>query len=91
MHITGWLLGKVEPEDSYLLLSWYVCFHQTLTCFYVFVYFIWGCICSIGLTIQANMYYKMLIGWTSQKIKDSYTVHNPFDFKHGTLLKKHLS
>lgn len=37
---------------------------------------------SAGLTIQANMYYKMLIGWTSQKIKDSYTVHNPFDFKH---------
>lgn len=37
---------------------------------------------SAGLTIQSNMYYKMLIGWTSQKIKDSYTVHNPFDFKH---------
>ncbi|KAJ4783344.1 hypothetical protein LUZ62_034590 [Rhynchospora pubera] len=37
---------------------------------------------SAGLTIQANMYYKMLIGWTSQKIKDSYTVRNPFDFKH---------
>ncbi|KAE8820911.1 cleavage and polyadenylation specificity factor subunit 3-II [Hordeum vulgare] len=37
---------------------------------------------SAGLTIQANMYYKMLIGWTSQKIKDSYTVHNPFEFKH---------
>ncbi|KAL5201692.1 hypothetical protein ABZP36_036046 [Zizania latifolia] len=37
---------------------------------------------SAGLTIQANMYYKMLIGWTSQKIKNSYTVHNPFDFKH---------
>ncbi|XP_062194444.1 cleavage and polyadenylation specificity factor subunit 3-II [Phragmites australis] len=37
---------------------------------------------SAGLTIQANMYYKMLIGWTSQNIKDSYTVHNPFDFKH---------
>jgi integrator complex subunit 11 len=36
-----------------------------------------------GLTIQANMYYKMLIGWTSQKIKESCTVHNPFDFKHG--------
>jgi hypothetical protein len=29
------------------------------------------------------MYYNMLIGWTSQKIKDSYRVHNPFDFKHG--------
>ena len=40
-------------------------------------------ICSIGLTIQANMYYKMLIGWTSQKIKDSHAVRNPFDFKHG--------
>lgn len=40
-------------------------------------------ICAIGLTIQANVYYKMLIGWTSQKIKDSHTVHNPFDFKHG--------
>uniref|UniRef100_A0A804NGW8 Cleavage and polyadenylation specificity factor subunit 3-II n=1 Tax=Zea mays TaxID=4577 RepID=A0A804NGW8_MAIZE len=39
-------------------------------------------ICAIGLTIQANVYYKMLIGWTSQKIKDSHTVHNPFDFKH---------
>uniref|UniRef100_A0A0D9XDG2 Metallo-beta-lactamase domain-containing protein n=2 Tax=Leersia perrieri TaxID=77586 RepID=A0A0D9XDG2_9ORYZ len=37
---------------------------------------------SAGLTVQANMYYKMLIGWTSQKIKNSYTVHNPFDFKH---------
>nr|CAB3457001.1 unnamed protein product [Digitaria exilis] len=37
---------------------------------------------SAGLTIQANMYYKMLIGWTSQKIKDSHAVHNPFDFKH---------
>ncbi|KAM0825201.1 hypothetical protein ACQ4PT_069710 [Festuca glaucescens] len=41
---------------------------------------------SAGLTIQANMYYKMLIGWTSQKIKDSYTIHNPFDFKHGFLI-----
>ncbi|XXG51185.1 hypothetical protein AAC387_Pa02g5014 [Persea americana] len=37
---------------------------------------------SAGLTIQANMYYKMLIGWTSQRIKDSYSIHNTFDFKH---------
>jgi len=36
-----------------------------------------------GLTIQANMYYKMLIGWTSQKIKDTYSTHNAFDFKNG--------
>ncbi|XP_015578956.2 cleavage and polyadenylation specificity factor subunit 3-II [Ricinus communis] len=37
---------------------------------------------SAGLTIQANMYYKMLIGWTSQKIKETYTSRNAFDFKN---------
>ncbi|XP_049935153.1 cleavage and polyadenylation specificity factor subunit 3-II [Nymphaea colorata] len=37
---------------------------------------------SSGLTIQANMYYKMLIGWTNQKVKDACVTHNPFDFKH---------
>ncbi|KAJ0981046.1 hypothetical protein J5N97_009301 [Dioscorea zingiberensis] len=37
---------------------------------------------SAGLTIQANMYYKMLISWTSQKIKDTYATRNAFDFKH---------
>ncbi|XP_028550824.1 cleavage and polyadenylation specificity factor subunit 3-II [Dendrobium catenatum] len=37
---------------------------------------------SAGLTIQANMYYKMLIGWTSQKIKEAYGTRNAFDFKH---------
>ncbi|KAF8378587.1 hypothetical protein HHK36_029935 [Tetracentron sinense] len=35
-----------------------------------------------GLTIQANMYYKMLISWTSQKVKDTYATRNAFDFKH---------
>lgn len=39
-----------------------------------------------GLTIQANMYYKMLINWTSQKIKETYATHNAFDFKNGTKL-----
>lgn len=37
---------------------------------------------SAGLTLQANMYYKMLINWTSQKVKDSYATRNAFDFKH---------
>ncbi|KAL8142086.1 hypothetical protein V2J09_015118 [Rumex salicifolius] len=37
---------------------------------------------SSGLTIQANMYYKMLISWTSQKLKETYMTHNAFDFKH---------
>lgn len=36
-----------------------------------------------GLTIQANMYYKMLINWTSQKVKETYATRNPFDFKKG--------
>ncbi|KAG9139111.1 hypothetical protein Leryth_024760 [Lithospermum erythrorhizon] len=37
---------------------------------------------SAGLTIQANMYYKMLINWTSQKVKEAYATHNAFDFKN---------
>ncbi|KAL4196826.1 hypothetical protein AMTRI_Chr04g185090 [Amborella trichopoda] len=37
---------------------------------------------SAGLTIQANMYYKILIGWTSQKVKDAYVTRNAFDFKN---------
>ncbi|XP_031278878.1 cleavage and polyadenylation specificity factor subunit 3-II [Pistacia vera] len=37
---------------------------------------------SAGLTIQANMYYKMLISWTSQKVKETYATHNAFDFKN---------
>ncbi|KAL9256140.1 Cleavage and polyadenylation specificity factor subunit 3-II-like protein [Drosera capensis] len=37
---------------------------------------------SAGLTVQANLYYKMLINWTSQKVKESFTTRNAFDFKH---------
>lgn len=37
-----------------------------------------------GLTLQANMYYKMLISWTSQKVKETYSTRNAFDFKNGT-------
>ncbi|CAD5317871.1 unnamed protein product [Arabidopsis thaliana] len=37
---------------------------------------------SSGLTIQANMYYKMLISWTSQNVKEKHNTHNPFDFKN---------
>ncbi|XP_011098501.1 cleavage and polyadenylation specificity factor subunit 3-II isoform X1 [Sesamum indicum] len=37
---------------------------------------------SAGLTIQANMYYKVLINWTSQKVKDTYATRNAFDFKN---------
>lgn len=37
---------------------------------------------SSGSTIQANMYSKMLISWTSQKVKEAYTTRNAFDFKH---------
>ncbi|QCD95388.1 integrator complex subunit 11 [Vigna unguiculata] len=37
---------------------------------------------SAGLTVQVNAYYKMLISWTSQKIKDTYSKHNAFDFKN---------
>ncbi|XP_057533361.1 cleavage and polyadenylation specificity factor subunit 3-II [Amaranthus tricolor] len=37
---------------------------------------------SGGLTIQANMYFKMLINWASQKVKKAYATRNVFDFKH---------
>ncbi|VFQ97870.1 unnamed protein product [Cuscuta campestris] len=37
---------------------------------------------SAGLTVQANMYYKMLINWTSQKVKSTSTICNAFDFKN---------
>eukprot|EP01018_Ginkgo_biloba_P021793 Gb_26095 [translate_table: standard] len=37
---------------------------------------------SAGLTIQANIYYKLLISWTNQKVKDTYVTRNTFDFKH---------
>ncbi|KAK6159629.1 hypothetical protein DH2020_006943 [Rehmannia glutinosa] len=37
---------------------------------------------SAGLTIQANLYYKVLINWTSQKVKDTYVTRNAFDFKN---------
>lgn len=36
-----------------------------------------------GLTMQANVYYKLLISWTNQKVKDTYVTRNTFDFKHG--------
>ena len=42
-------------------------------------------ICS-GLTMQATVYYKLLISWTSQKVKDTCVTRNTFDFKHGTVL-----
>lgn len=48
-----------------------------------------GFICS-GLTIQANMYYKMLISWTSQKVKETYATHNAFDFKNGNYAFNYL-
>ncbi|KAJ7530618.1 hypothetical protein O6H91_14G010800 [Diphasiastrum complanatum] len=40
---------------------------------------------SAGLTMQANVYYKLLISWTNQKVKDTYVTRNTFDFKHGML------
>ncbi|KAM7270561.1 hypothetical protein ACFE04_029775 [Oxalis oulophora] len=37
---------------------------------------------SAGLTLQANTYYKMLISWTSQKVKETYAKNNAFEFKN---------
>lgn len=40
-----------------------------------------------GLTIQANMYSKMLTNWTSQKMKEACATRNAFDFKHGMVIE----
>lgn len=61
------VLPSVSP-----LNSWILQIHTTGFEFYI-----------SGLTIQANMYYKILISWTSQKIKETYATRNAFDFKHG--------
>lgn len=45
---------------------------------------------SAGLTIQANMYYKMLINWTSQQLKETYPNGNAFDFKHVSKFDRSL-
>ncbi|KAL6579936.1 Cleavage and polyadenylation specificity factor subunit 3-II [Orobanche minor] len=45
---------------------------------------------SAGLTIQANFYYKVLINWTSQKVKDTYATRNPFDFKNVSSFDRSL-
>jgi integrator complex subunit 11 len=37
---------------------------------------------SAGLTEKANMYYKLFINWTNQKIKNTFVKRNMFDFKH---------
>lgn len=38
---------------------------------------------SAGLVEKANLYYKLFINWTSQKIKKTFvTKRNMFDFKH---------
>jgi integrator complex subunit 11 len=37
---------------------------------------------AAGLTEKANLYYKLFIGWTNQKIKKTFVRRNMFDFKH---------
>mmetsp|Transcript_4763 Transcript_4763/g.9038 ORF Transcript_4763/g.9038 Transcript_4763/m.9038 type:complete len:660 (-) Transcript_4763:272-2251(-) len=37
---------------------------------------------SAGLTSKANVYYKLLVSWTNQVVKDMHQKHNVFDFRH---------
>ncbi|KAI5077514.1 hypothetical protein GOP47_0007338 [Adiantum capillus-veneris] len=43
---------------------------------------------SAGLTMQANVYYKLLIAWTNQKVKDTCVTRNTFDFKHVSVFDR---
>lgn len=71
-----WLLSCIS---SYWCTSRYLCYILILLTIWIWILFL------PGLTIQANTYHKMLIGWTSQKIKDTYSTHNAFDFKNGDI------
>lgn len=64
-------------SDVYILCLEIVPLSKLVSCFNKLVLML------SGLTIQANMYYKMLISWTSQKIKETYFTHNAFEFKNG--------
>ncbi|KAJ3194304.1 Integrator complex subunit 11 [Irineochytrium annulatum] len=37
---------------------------------------------SAGMTERANVYYRMFIGWTNEKIKTTFVERNMFDFKN---------
>lgn len=37
---------------------------------------------SAGLVEKANLYYKLFINWTNQKIKKTYVKRNMFEFRH---------
>ena len=39
---------------------------------------------SAGLTAKANLYYKLFIPWTNQKLKESFVKRNMFEFAHIT-------
>ncbi|MCO5568514.1 hypothetical protein L7F22_022213 [Adiantum nelumboides] len=43
---------------------------------------------SAGLTMQANVYYKLLISWTNQKVKETCVTRNTFDFKHVSVFDR---
>ena len=37
---------------------------------------------SAGMVEKANLYYKLFINWTNEKIKETFVNRNMFDFKH---------
>jgi integrator complex subunit 11 len=45
---------------------------------------------SAGLTEKANLYYKLFINWTNQKIKNTFVRRNMFDFKHIRPFERNL-
>ncbi|KAM9952682.1 hypothetical protein ACTFIR_007736 [Dictyostelium discoideum] len=45
---------------------------------------------SAGLAEKANLYYKLFINWTNQKIKQTFVKRNMFDFKHIKPFQSHL-
>ncbi|KAJ3416035.1 Integrator complex subunit 11 [Chytridiales sp. JEL 0842] len=45
---------------------------------------------TAGLMERANQYYKLFIGWTNEKIKQTFVDRNMFDFKHIKSFERYL-
>eukprot|EP01118_Nematostelium_gracile_P013732 TRINITY_DN521_c0_g1_i2.p1 TRINITY_DN521_c0_g1~~TRINITY_DN521_c0_g1_i2.p1 ORF type:complete len:521 (+),score=108.64 TRINITY_DN521_c0_g1_i2:319-1881(+) len=43
---------------------------------------------SAGLVEKANLYYKLFVPWTNEKIKRTFVKRNMFDFKHISALER---
>ena len=74
VHSAGDVLGAQQHQSARLLFCRHVgtralCFQITHEC-------------AIHITRQGGEYYKLFIGWTNEKIKQSFVHRNMFEYHH---------